>query len=451
MSDPGPQLLATLALFALGLAVGFLWRGWTLRREREQEREQRIQAQEQARRVPELQAALEARTRELQAVREQQVRQEEQAKAARQQLQLLDEARQRLSETFKALSADSLRQNNQAFMAQAKGTFEQYQEPVRVTLEQAHKYLKNLELAREGAYRGLEQQVTNLLQQGSLLQAETRELRSALRAPTVAGRWGEAQLRRVVELSGLQEHCDFETQVDAGDDSRQRPDLVVYLPGGSQVIVDAKAPINDYLDAADTSGDEDLRRKYLTDYAGKIRKHLKALSDKAYWERFQPAPAFVIMYLPGEAFYQAAMRETRDLVETAALRRVLPAGPIALIALLHTVALGWRDRRFAENAEQVRQLGQQLYERINTLVEHWGRLGRNLNSAVDSYNKAVGSLEARVLPAARKMNELGAVTTGKELPGAEPVDAHARTPAPTQGERGTVPQAVTPRALGHEE
>lgn len=421
MNDPDLLLLLAPAIFGAGLAVGLLWHSRALRGEREQ----RIQAQEQARRVSELEAIIDSRDQELLAIHEQQVRYEEQAKAAKEQLKLLEDARQRLTETFKALSADSLRQNNQVFMEQAKGTFEQYHKPVRETLEKTREYLKGLELAREGAYKSLEQQIKNLLEQGNFLQAETRGLRSALRTPTVAGRWGEAQLRRVVELAGLQEHCDFETQV-TDDDSRLRPDLIVRLPGGAQVIVDAKAPLSDYFNAMDTNGEEELRKKLLTSYASKVRHHLKTLSAKAYWERFQPAPAFVIMYLPGEAFYQAAMRESRELLETAAAHRVLPAGPLALIALLHTVALGWRDRKFAENAEQVRLLGQELYERIGTLLKHWGRLGENLNSTVECYNKAVGSMAARVLPAARKMNELGTVTSGKELPSPALVDAFAR-------------------------
>lgn len=446
MNDPVLLLILAPAIFGAGLAVGLLWRGRALR----SERERRIQAQEQARRVPELEAVIDSREQELLASREQQVRHEEQAKAAREQLKLLDEARQRLTETFKALSADSLRQSNQAFMEQAKGTFEQYQKPVRETLEKTREYLKDLELAREGAYKGLEQQIKNLLEQGNFLQAETRGLRSALRTPTVAGRWGETQLRRVVELAGLQEHCDFETQV-TGDDSRLRPDLIVRLPGGAQVIVDAKAPLSDYFDAMETNGEEEQRKKLLADYAGKVRHHLKALSAKAYWESFQPAPAFVIMYLPGEAFYQAAMRESRELLETAAVRRVLPAGPIALIALLHTVALGWRDRKFADNAEQVRLLGQELYERIGSLLEHWSRLGKNLNSTVECYNKAVGSMAARVLPSARKMNELGTVSSGKELPSPVLVDTLARNLPSTQAAPGETPGSTAPESNLHAE
>ena len=420
MSEIGALLLAVPAVFGLGVAGGVLWRERALRGERER----RILAEEQARRVPELEAALHA-------AREQQIRHEEQGRAAREQLKVLDEARQRLTETFKALSADALHRHGEVFMQQAKGVFEQYQGPVREALDRTHQHLKSLELAREGAYKGLEQQVKHLLEQGSLLQEETRGLRSALRAPTVAGRWGEAQLRRVVELSGLEEHCDFETQVTIGDpDSRQRPDLVVRLPGGGQVIVDAKAPIKAYLDAMDADSDTDERRRHLEDYAGKVRQHLKELASRAYWESLPRAPAFVIMYLPGEAFYQAAMRKAEDLVETGAGRRVLPAGPLTLIALLHTIALGWRDRQFTENAEQVRRLGRQLYDRIGILLDHWARLGRSLNSAVEHYNKGVRSMEARVLPAARRMNELGAVTSGRELPSPSPVDTRARASRP---------------------
>ena len=427
MNDPGTLLLITLIALligvAVGMAAGMAWRGRALHAETAR----RLGAEAQAARVTGLEATLQQRDQELQQAREMQARREEQAKSAQQQLQLLEEARQRLTDTFKSLSADTLRANNEAFMQQARGTFEQYQKPIQTSLDQAQQYLKDMELRREGAHKGLEQQVKNLLHQGDLLRTETHGLRNALRSPTVAGRWGELQLKRIVELAGLQEHCDFSVQSTA--QSGQRPDLVVQLPGRAQVIVDAKTPITDYLQASEASSDEQ-RQQLLASYTGTVRRHLRELSGKAYWEQFQPAPAFVILYLPGEAFYQAAVSEDPELLATAAELRVLPAGPLTLLALFHTVALGWRDQQFTENAEQVRKLGQQIYDRLGTLIGHWGKLGNNLHKVVESYNSAVSSMTTRVLPSARKINELGGVSTGKPLPTVELLDIAPRIDNP---------------------
>lgn len=423
MNDPGTLLIIALSTLLTGFVVGVAWRGRALHKETAR----RIGAEAQATRVTGLETTLQQRDQELQQAREMQARREEQAKSAQQQLQLLEEARHRLTDTFKSLSADTLRANNETFMQQARGAFEQYQKPIQASLNQAQQYLKDVELRREGVHKGLEQQVKNLLHQGELLRTETHGLRNALRSPTVAGRWGELQLKRVVELAGLQEHCDFSVQATA--QSGQRPDLVVHLPGRGQVIVDAKTPIADYLQASDASSEEQ-RQQLLSSYTSTVRRHLRELSGKAYWEQFQPAPAFVILYLPGEAFYQAAISKDPELVATAAGLRVLPAGPITLLALLHTVALGWRDQQFTENAEQVRQLGQQIYDRLGVLINHWNKVGNNLHKVVENYNHAASSMASRVLPSARKINELGGISTGKELPAVKLLDIAPRIDNP---------------------
>jgi DNA recombination protein RmuC len=358
----------------------------------------------------------------------------EQRQYADEKLQLLEDARQQLTHTFEALSANALRANNDSFLQLAKAQMEKLNDaakfdldqrqasireivtPVRESLTEVDKKIGDLEKAREGAYSRLDQQLVHLTETQKDLKLETAHLVKSLRNVGIRGRWGELQLERVVEIAGMQQHCDFQSQQSVEmEDGLQRPDLTVRLPGSKNIIVDAKVPLSSYLEAIESNDDEE-RKKHLKDHSRQVHNHIVALSKKNYPNLHDRGLDFVVLFIPGEAFFSAAVQTDPELIEFAASQRVILATPTTLIALLKTISYGWRQEQLERNAEEISKLGRELYVRLGKMAEHLKRLGKTLKQATDAYNDSVGSMESRVLSTARKFGELGIASDSAREP-----------------------------------
>ena len=363
---------------------------------------------------------------------------------SQEKLQLLTQAGEEMRAQFKALAASALESNNTNFLQLAKATLERQQaeakgelekreravetlvKPLADSLKQVDEQVRELEQKRAHAYGTLSNQVESMLKTQQALQAETGNLVKALREPQARGRWGEVQLRRVIEMAGMTEHCDFDEQVTViGEDRRIRPDVVVKLPGEKQVVIDSKAPIVAYLAALEAT-DDGARSACLADHARQVKAHIDNLGAKRYWQQFDATPEFVVLFLPGEVFFRAAMDADPELIEYGVAQKVILASPTTLIALLKAVAYGWNQKNLAESARKISEAGKTLYERLCSMTRHFEDMGAKLDGAMNSYNAAIGSMQKRVFPVARKFPELDKSLEPEELPDLEPLEKTAR-------------------------
>ena len=345
--------------------------------------------------------------------------------AVKEKIEMLEDVRNNMVDAYKAISASALRENNQTFLDLAKTTLSKYMEsaksdfnirskevkdivvPIKDSLNRYDQHIQAMERSREKAYGGLSQQVYSLMETQQTLQKETGNLVKALRVPHVRGRWGEITLKRVAELAGMQNRCDFFEQQSAYDENGiMRPDMVVYLPGNRQIVVDAKAPLSSYLEALEAETEEE-REILIATHSKQIQSHMHKLAQKAYWKQFAPTPEFVVLFIPGENFFSAALVKNSQLIEQGVNKGVILATPTTLITLLKTVSFAWRQENVSENAKAISELGRELYTRLNSMAKHIDKLGRDIERCTGTYNDVIGSFERRVLTSARKLKELG--------------------------------------------
>ena len=376
---------------------------------------------------------------EKQAKTEAMTKLDEARKGFEEQKSLIETMKQEMTDTFNALSSAALKSSSEDFLRLAseslgkvvtdtKGRLGEHQaamngmiKPLYESLKRYEEQIKTMEEGRHKAYGSLEEQLRTLASTQESLQKETSNLVSALRKPQVRGRWGEMQLRRVAELSGMSVHCDFtEQQSVETDKGKIRPDMIVHLPMDREIVVDSKVSLEAYLDTVNASTDEEKRSK-MEKHAQQVRAHMIKLASKEYWSQFKQSPEFVVLFIPGESFLGAAVEVDSSLIEDGIEKRVIIATPTTFIALLRAIAYGWRQEQVTKNAQEISDLGRQLYERISTLAQHFDNVGKSLEKAIGSYNKAVGSMESRVLPTVRKFRELG-VTGSEEIPVLDQVD-----------------------------
>jgi len=376
-------------------------------------------------------------------ISEMKTRLEEERKASQEKLVLLNDAQTKLSDAFKALSAEALNTNNQSFLDLAKTTLEKYQEsaktdlenrqkaidavvkPVKESLEKFDEKIQGLEKVRIEAYVGLQGLVTELKEGQTKLQSETSNLVKALRAPIVRGRWGEIQLKRVVEFAGMIQYCDFQEQQSTDTESgRLRPDMVIRLPKNRSIVIDSKVPLEAYLSAIDAK-DETTRIEKLKEHARQVRDHFGKLGAKAYWEQFSPSPEFVVLFLPGESFFSAALEQDPGLIEACVNQGVILATPTTLIALLKAVAYGWQQETLLKNVTEIGKLGKELYERMSDMAEHAEDMGKALKKTIEHYNSMIGSIESRVLVTTRKFKVLGQLSSA-DIPEIQPITISTR-------------------------
>jgi len=372
-------------------------------------------------------------------------------KGFEEQKALIDTMKKEMTDTFNALSKAALDSSNESFLTLAserlgkiveetKGKLGEHQasmdgliKPLDEALKKYEVQIHAIEVKRKQDYTSLDEQIKMLASTHQQLQRETSSLVTALRKPQVSGSWGQLSLKRAAELAGMAAYCDFFEQISVSTETgRQRPDMIVRLPNGREIVVDAKAPVDAYMNAISKSSEEE-RQKALTNYVNQVRTHMNTLGSKSYWDQFPKSPEMVVMYLPGESFFSAALEHDHKLIEDSSMKKVILATPTTFIALLKAVAYGWQQEQITKNAYQISILGKELYERISTLAKHFESVGSNLEKAIGAYNKAVGSIEARVLPSVRKFRELG-VATAEEIPVLEQIDQTPRNLNPLSEE-----------------